>query len=55
MKDLEIKLKNIPGALAKIGEVLGKNRISILGGYVFGVKDKGIVHFLFGDRWSSLD
>jgi len=53
MKDLEIHLKNEPGTLAKMGEVLGKAGISILGGGVFGVKDKGIAHFLFEDTASA--
>ncbi len=49
MKDLEIHLKNNPGSLAKMGEVMGKAGISILGGGVFGLNEKGIAHFLFED------
>jgi hypothetical protein len=47
MKDLAIHLENRPGALAEMGEALGKSGISIEGGGGFLVDGKGIVHFLF--------
>ncbi len=53
MRDLEIKMKNIPGSLAKMGEVLGKVGISILGGGVFEVNDYGLAHFLFENTASA--
>ena len=53
MRDLEIKLKNSPGSLAKMGEVLGKFNISILGGGVFEVNNYSIAHFLFEDSASA--
>ncbi len=53
MRDLEIHLSNELGTLAKIGEVLGRAGISILGGGVFGVSDIGIAHFLFEDTASA--
>jgi len=46
MKDLEIILENRPGALALMGEVLGKNKISIEGGGVFQNGNTSIAHFL---------
>lgn len=44
MKDLAIALENRPGALAEMGEALGKAGVSIEGGGVWGV-----AHFLFID------
>jgi hypothetical protein len=46
MKDLEIILENNPGTLAKMGETLGKNKISLEGGGVFENGDTSIAHFL---------
>ena len=49
MKDLTILLENHPGALAKMGEVLGKAGVSVEGGGAFVVDGKAIAHFLFED------
>lgn len=49
MKDLAIQLENRPGALAEMGEALGKADVSIEGGGGFVFEGKGIVHFLFED------
>jgi hypothetical protein len=49
MKDLAILLKNRPGALAEMGEALGKAGVSIEGGGGFVFEGKGIAHFLFED------
>ena len=49
MKDLEIALENRPGALAELGEALGRAGVSIEGGGAFVVKGEGIAHFLFED------
>lgn len=46
MKDLEIILENKVGALALLGETLGKNRISLEGGGVFADGEFSIAHFL---------
>ena len=46
MKDIEILLENKPGALALMGETLGKNKISLEGGGVFQNGDISIAHFL---------
>lgn len=45
MKDLAIALENRPGALAEMGEALGRAGVSIEGGGVFG----DVAHFLFVD------
>ena len=45
MKDLAIALENRPGALAEMGEALGRAGVSIEGGGVF----EGGAHFLFHD------
>jgi hypothetical protein len=46
MKDLEIILENKPGTLARMGELLGKHKISLEGGGVFQNGDHSIAHFL---------
>lgn len=46
MKDIEILLHNRPGALAQMGEILGKNKICLEGGGVFQNGEKAIAHFL---------
>jgi len=49
MKDLAIRLENRPGALAEMGNALGKAGVSIEGGGGFAFGGKGIAHFLFND------
>src|SRR4051794_14607539 len=49
MRDLAIRLENRPGALAEMGEALGRAGVSIEGGGAFVVDGKGIAHFLFQD------
>ena len=49
MKDLAIALENRPGALADMGEALGRAGVSVEGGGVFVVDGLGIAHFLFED------
>jgi hypothetical protein len=49
MKDLTIALENRPGALAEMGEALGRAGVSIEGGGAFVVNGQGIGHFLFED------
>jgi hypothetical protein len=49
MKDLTIALENRPGALAEIGEALGRAGVSIEGGGAFVYNGNGIAHFLFTD------
>jgi hypothetical protein len=49
MKDLAIALDNRPGALAAMGEALGRAGISVEGGGVWVVNGNAIAHFLFED------
>lgn len=49
MYDLTILLDNQPGALAHMGEVLGRAGISIEGGGAWVVDNVGVAHFLFTD------
>jgi hypothetical protein len=46
MKDIQIELENKPGALALMGETLGKNGISLEGGGMFANGNIAIAHFL---------
>jgi hypothetical protein len=46
MKDLAIRLKNEPGALAEMGETLGKAGVSLEGGGMFVCNGEAIAHFL---------
>lgn len=49
MKDLTIILDNRPGALAELGEALGRSGVSVEGGGAWVVGDQGVAHFLFAD------
>jgi hypothetical protein len=49
MQDVAIRLENRPGALAEMGEALGRAGVSIEGGGGFVVKGEALVHFLFED------
>src|SRR5262249_52404063 len=49
VKDLAIALENRPGALARMGEVLGRAGVSIEGGGAWVVGGVGVAHFLFED------
>ena len=49
MTDLEIELEHHPGALAEMGEALGRAGVSIEGGGVFVANGMGVAHFLFHD------
>ena len=49
MKDLAIVLEDRPGALAEMGDALGRAGVSVDGGGVFVVEGRGIAHFLFAD------
>jgi hypothetical protein len=49
MKDLTIALDNRPGALAEMGDALGRAGVSIEGGGAFVVGGQGVAHFLFHD------
>jgi hypothetical protein len=49
MKDLAIALDNRPGALAEMGEALGRAGVSVEGGGAWVVDGRGVAHFLFTD------
>ena len=49
MKDLAIALENRPGALAEMGEALGRAGVSVEGGGAWVLQGVGIAHFLFQD------
>jgi hypothetical protein len=49
MHDVAIQLANRPGALAEMGETLGKAGISVEGGGGFVTKGEAVAHFLFTD------
>ncbi len=49
MKDLAIALENRPGALAEMGEALGRAGVSVEGGGAWVVGGNGVAHFLFED------
>ena len=49
MKDLSILLENRPGALAEMGEALGRAGVSVEGGGAWVVDGRGVAHFLFED------
>jgi hypothetical protein len=49
MKDVAIALENRPGALAEMGEALGRAGVSIEGGGAWVVGGEGVAHFLFAD------
>ena len=50
MKNLTIALENRPGALAEMGEAVGRAGISIEGGGVFTFNNVAIANFLFVDH-----
>jgi len=49
MIDLTIELEDRPGALAAMGEALGRAGVSIEGGGAWVVEGRGRAHFLFED------
>lgn len=49
MKDVTVELDDRPGALAEMGEALGRAGVSVEGGGAWVVGGKGIAHFLVGD------
>jgi hypothetical protein len=49
MRDLAIRLEHRPGALAEMGEALGKAGVSVEGGGAWVIAGQAIAHFLFTD------
>ncbi len=50
MKDLTIALEDRPGALAEMGEVLGRAGVSVEGGGAWIANGAVAAHFLFADE-----
>lgn len=53
MKDLGVELEDRPGALAEMGEALGRAGVSVEGGGVFVANGVGVAHFLFVDSGAA--
>ncbi len=53
MKDLTVVLKNRPGILADMGEILGQNNINMEGICGLPLKDEGIIHILLEDETTT--
>ena len=49
MKDLAIALDDRPGALAEMGDALGRAAVSVEGGGAWVVDGRGVAHFLVRD------
>ncbi|MDB6163238.1 MAG: amino acid-binding domain protein [Xanthomonadaceae bacterium] len=49
MKDLAITLDHRPGALADMGDALGRAGVSVEGGGAWVANGKGVAHFLIAD------
>jgi hypothetical protein len=54
LQDLSIELENRPGALAEMGEALGRAGVSIEGGGAWVVDGRGIAHFLVHDGAAAM-
>ncbi len=50
MKDIAVILENRPGALADMGEILGKNGINMEGLCGIPLNDEGVIHILVQDE-----
>ena len=55
MIDLAIALENRTGALARMGEALGRAGVSVEGGGAWVVGGEGVAHFLFEDGDAARD
>ena len=55
MKDITVKLSNVPGMLALFGKTLGANKISLEGGGVFDNGVYSIGHFLVEEAEQAHD
>jgi hypothetical protein len=49
VNDVAIELEHRPGALAAMGEALGRAGVSVEGGGAFAVDGRGVAHFLVED------
>ncbi|MBC7788612.1 MAG: amino acid-binding ACT domain-containing protein [Anaerolineae bacterium] len=55
MKDLTIALENRPGAMADMGDALGRAGVSVEGGGAFVVDGRAVAHFLFENATAACD
>jgi hypothetical protein len=55
MFDVELRMANRPGGLARMGEALGHAGVSVEGGGMFLVGDVGVAHFLVADQQPAVD
>ena len=55
MIDLTIALDNRPGALAEMGDALGRAGVSIEGGGAWVVEGRAVAHFLFTDGTAAVE
>ena len=55
MIDLTIALDDRPGALAEMGDALGRAGVSIEGGGAWVVNGRGVAHFLFDDGTAATE
>jgi len=55
MQDLTVALDNRPGALAEMGDALGRAGVSVEGGGAFVVNSEGVAHFLFENGAAARD
>lgn len=53
MKDITVILKNKPGLLADMGEILGKNGINMEGLCGIPIKDEAVVHILVEEETTA--
>jgi hypothetical protein len=49
VRDLQIELDDRPGALAEMGDALGRAGVSVEGGGAWVTGGRGVAHFLFRD------
>jgi hypothetical protein len=52
--DIELRMGDRSGELARMGEALGRARVSVEGGGMFLVGDAGVAHFLVADGRAAL-
>ena len=55
VKQIDLLLKNEPGALSGVSDLLGVNGINIIAFYVITEKDKGKLHFVANDPDKSIN
>ena len=55
VKEIYIVLKNEPGQLSTVSDLLGANGINIIAFYVSTVKDKGTLRFVTNDPERSIN